>query len=120
MLYSVIIDIILCVAASILSVVLMSSPYNYIVVGLCVIAIIIKSIWLKELIEEIRESMPKKRKTRKKPVDNRNKRKLVTTILMEILIGLMLWIMHTNGLPVTVVWVIVGVTIAAIVGILLP
>lgn len=117
MLYSVIMDIILAVAGAGLSLLVLDAPYSYIVTVLCILEVFVKSMWLRELIEELREAVPQK-KSRKKN-NTGQKRMAITIVLMEIVAGLALFILHTNGVKISPEIGLVTVLIAMLIGIIL-
>lgn len=117
MLYSVIIDIVLAVAGSGLSLLILDAPYSYIVTVLCIFEVLVKSMWLRELIEELRESAPQKRPRKKN--NTGQKRMVITIALMEIVAGLVLFILYSNGVKISPEIGLVAVLIAMLIGIIL-
>lgn len=116
--YNVLFDIVLFVAVGVSAVVL-QLKYAFIVAGIASVGVIVRLVWLRELILEMRESQPVKRSTSRKKKSGVNKRMLISILAMELVAAIALYILYQNGVEHSLWLDFVCAAFAAILGILL-
>lgn len=115
--YNVLFDIVLYIAAGVVSLTL-QSPMKYLISILFGIGTICRVVWLRELISEMREAAPTKH-TRKKKKTGSSKRTVITILAMELVVVIALYILYSNGVKHSLTFDIIGTMIAIITGLLL-
>lgn len=98
------------ITCGVIGIALSPTPYKYVLMVMSALASIANAVWLYNIIWEIRESMPPKRKPRKrKPVQSKHHR-WWAFILVEACLALALYLFISNGVSVPMpVCVLVGV-----------
>ena len=89
--------------------------YGYIIASLAVVGIFSRLIFLRELIIEIRESAPIKRPKKNK---TNMRRMVVTTIALELVAAIALYILYSNGIEHSFLLDAISCAMALLLGIL--
>lgn len=108
MVYTVVVDIIVCVALAVTGYFALNAPYSYIAGVLLITNAIAKCFYLHELIEEIRAAQPV-RKSRKKKQPHHKARVIATVLSMELIAVTALYILYSNG--VTIIWPVLALVL---------
>lgn len=100
------------ITCGVVGIVFIPSPYKYVLMVMSGLAALANAVWLYNIIYEIRESMPPKRKPRKRKPAQSKHRRWWAFILVEACLALVVYLFISNGvnvpMPVCVLVAILG------------